>query len=625
MTVNLSYFGGAGWQFFDNNGKLLTGGKLYTYQAGTSTPATTYTDSTGNTAHSNPIVLDSAGRVNEIWLTSGQSYKFVVKTAQDVLIGTYDDIAGINDISDLLSVLAAPTGAGLIGFSHSATPGGNGTVDKKLRQVVSAKDAPFNIKGDGSDEYTSIAAFCDYCLTNGFDMYFPAGTYDVGEHNWPFGQGLGPTSLKDWKNITVYGEGPTTILRTTSVTGADVLQLNGVKNLHFRDLKVTAILNGSAGAGSNGISITDGWDNLTFDRIWVEDCPYVDKGNYPDGGKGFTIQPGEPTTECGTIRATNMYIKNCVFGVDFAWSLPNAVESNKRPAVWIEAQIEKAYIGVIWQDAGGSNTGVDPAYSLNYYVHAQTINCQRDASCGRGLGLDWNINAFANESAADLRKNPNGDVWASWDSVVDTFTCTFAKYSKFYVHGYKPEQNVKATIGGAVNVGFTGTTSDCQMLIDIGGTATTPIVASNLGGNLVEKSIMQFTTKTCTSAEIPDIFYYPTLNNTIIYGAYHHFTGMQVTGAVNFSYDDGIAAYNSLERDGLTMYFKQTGGSGGDLMPWGIKNNSGTKVFGVRQDGGIATTGTASAASVSGLTKAIPIYNMTGTFIGWVPIYTTAV
>lgn len=98
MAVNLSPLGGVGAQFFDNSGNPLTGGKIYTYAAGTTTPQTAYTSSTGSTPHTNPIILDAAGRVpgGEIWLTDGLQYKFVLKTSVDVLIATYDNIVGIN-------------------------------------------------------------------------------------------------------------------------------------------------------------------------------------------------------------------------------------------------------------------------------------------------------------------------------------------------------------------------------------------------------------------------------------------------------------------------------------------------------------------------------------------------
>jgi len=97
MSVSLSLFAGAGWQFLDNNGNPLSGGLLYTYIAGTTTPQATYTTSSGSTPHSNPIVLDSAGRVpagGEVWLPLFSAYKFVLQTAAAVLVGTYDNIPG---------------------------------------------------------------------------------------------------------------------------------------------------------------------------------------------------------------------------------------------------------------------------------------------------------------------------------------------------------------------------------------------------------------------------------------------------------------------------------------------------------------------------------------------------
>ena len=49
MALNLSPLGGAGWQFFDNNGIPLAGGLLYSYAAGTTSPLATYTTSSGVT------------------------------------------------------------------------------------------------------------------------------------------------------------------------------------------------------------------------------------------------------------------------------------------------------------------------------------------------------------------------------------------------------------------------------------------------------------------------------------------------------------------------------------------------------------------------------------------------
>ena len=98
MAVFLSPVGGVAAQFFDNSGNVLTGGKIYTYSAGTTTDQATYTSANGVTFHSNPIILDASGRVpgGEIWLADGVAYKFVIEDSNNVLIGTYDNIVGIN-------------------------------------------------------------------------------------------------------------------------------------------------------------------------------------------------------------------------------------------------------------------------------------------------------------------------------------------------------------------------------------------------------------------------------------------------------------------------------------------------------------------------------------------------
>ena len=79
-------------QFFDANGDPLAGGLLYTYEAGSTTPLTSYTDSTGLIANTNPIVLDSRGEAN-VWL-GADIYKFALYTSVGVLIWTVDNING---------------------------------------------------------------------------------------------------------------------------------------------------------------------------------------------------------------------------------------------------------------------------------------------------------------------------------------------------------------------------------------------------------------------------------------------------------------------------------------------------------------------------------------------------
>jgi hypothetical protein len=113
MSINISAFAGAGAQFSDSNGAPLSGGLIYTYAAGTTTNAVTFTSRTGLTNNTNPIVLDSAGRTPaEIWLTGGSLYKFVLKDSAFVQIGSYDNIPAINDVttvSNLITVAGTNT------------------------------------------------------------------------------------------------------------------------------------------------------------------------------------------------------------------------------------------------------------------------------------------------------------------------------------------------------------------------------------------------------------------------------------------------------------------------------------------------------------------------------------
>lgn len=167
MAVNLSPVGGVAAQFFSNNGAPLTGGKLYTYAAGTTTPQATYTTSAGNVFHSNPIVLDSAGRVpnsGEIWLTDGLNYKFLLKDSNDVLIATYDNISGINSnfiaFTNQQEIQTATAGQTVFNLGINYQPGTNS----------------LSVFVDGVNQYGSGAQYA-YVETNSNTVTFNSGLH----------------------------------------------------------------------------------------------------------------------------------------------------------------------------------------------------------------------------------------------------------------------------------------------------------------------------------------------------------------------------------------------------------------------------------------------------------------
>lgn len=78
--------------FDDINGRPLVGGKLYTYKAGTSTPAPTYRNSAGTELNENPILLNERGEC-VCFLDDGLKYKFVLKDDLENTIWEQDNVS----------------------------------------------------------------------------------------------------------------------------------------------------------------------------------------------------------------------------------------------------------------------------------------------------------------------------------------------------------------------------------------------------------------------------------------------------------------------------------------------------------------------------------------------------
>ena len=91
----LSFLSTARLQEFGNDGRLLNGGKIYSYALGTTTPKATYQDINGEAANTNPVILDSVGSAS-IYLNG--SYTFWLFDENDVQLGSPVDIlGGLND------------------------------------------------------------------------------------------------------------------------------------------------------------------------------------------------------------------------------------------------------------------------------------------------------------------------------------------------------------------------------------------------------------------------------------------------------------------------------------------------------------------------------------------------
>jgi len=88
-------------QYFDDDNKILSGGKVFYFNAGGSTPKTTYSDEAETIANPNPVILDAAGRLPNVFFTG--TAKQVLKDLNDVQIWERDNVGSVEQISDFNS------------------------------------------------------------------------------------------------------------------------------------------------------------------------------------------------------------------------------------------------------------------------------------------------------------------------------------------------------------------------------------------------------------------------------------------------------------------------------------------------------------------------------------------
>ena len=118
-------------QCFNDNlsaGQPLAGGKIFSYQAGTSIQQATFTDATGLSQNTNPVVLDAGGCAS-IWLTSGQSYRFVAQNAAGAQEWVTDQVSGLATTSAAFAQASTTV-------SFSATPTFTATAQQQLFKIT---------------------------------------------------------------------------------------------------------------------------------------------------------------------------------------------------------------------------------------------------------------------------------------------------------------------------------------------------------------------------------------------------------------------------------------------------------------------------------------------------------
>jgi hypothetical protein len=333
MSVTPSPIGGFAAQFFDNNGVILSGGKIYTYAAGTTTPQATYTSASGTTPHANPIILDSAGRVpgGEIWLTDGLVYKFVIETATGILLGTYDNITGVNsnfvNYTVQEEVITATAGQTVFNLSTiNYTPGTNSLsvyIDG-VNQYVG--DSYLETDSDTVTFTSGVHVGGEVKFTTAIQTTTGAVNADIVAYDPPFVGGVATnveTKLAQYISVKDFGAVGDGVADDTAAIQAalDATSTAGVSTTVYvpaGTYKTTATLDVPAnasivGAGIGSVLRPTGCDGLNFlasnavaarrvSDLWI----YADNGV---GFKGINIDLDTPSGSRITgVTFDNLYI-----------------------------------------------------------------------------------------------------------------------------------------------------------------------------------------------------------------------------------------------------------------------------------------------------------------------------
>lgn len=312
-------------QFVDANGVPLVGGKIYTYIPSTTTPKTTWQDSSEGVMNTNPIVLDSLGTAQ---IYGNGQYRFLINDADGNLI--YDALT--QDTLGFLSPQTTPTnGSALIGFLQ---PNGVGrTLYSKLL------DLSFGVKdlgavGDGvADDTIAIQNALNYLNTYGGTLYFPAGKYRITsalsitftftanqDINRPSIKGDGPGNTQiQWDGINDPTVFMMTIKRVETVdspalhahsviSGIAFIPINTGKNQYVSGLKLIKWA---------FIHVRDMWFQALGYGLWADQVitSYFEKIECLNNNYGANFLGAPSSAEAGDIYPDNANtFTSCVMG-----------------------------------------------------------------------------------------------------------------------------------------------------------------------------------------------------------------------------------------------------------------------------------------------------------------------
>ncbi|EPR09758.1 hypothetical protein M527_06420 [Sphingobium indicum IP26] len=256
------------------NGSGLNAGSVYIGIAGQdpeTNPVPVYWDAAGTILATQPLTtiggyIWNAGTPAQIYGPSEYSIRVRDRFGAQVF---YDANVG-GPLADFVASLATSAGAGLVGFSHSASYPAS-TVGKTLQQrFIAITDAPFSAPTDGTS--SCVAAFNAIAALSAGDLhiFIPPGDWVID----------GEVLFTD-KNVTLVGCGPASRLRFTTTTGkirfydtstgSVAKKLNVLNVTLLKDYAATS-LDGSVGieAQWSYTGVIASWEHALFENVTAQ-------------------------------------------------------------------------------------------------------------------------------------------------------------------------------------------------------------------------------------------------------------------------------------------------------------------------------------------------------------------
>jgi hypothetical protein len=289
---------------FDNNNNPLVAGKLFTYQAGTTTKLASYSDSTGLSANTNPVILNARGEAN-VWIPSNVAYKFVLSPATDTdpptnPFWTVDQIVNSQLITLYGGVDTGAANAYVLTFTANFNSLADGIVIYWIPAHANTGPSTINVNGYGvvnivRQDGTPLAAGNILANQVAVIMYKGGQFLLVSSGNvYPAlygGTSTGPANTYALTYAAQYGQYSNGIiiywLPNATNTGASTLNVNGLGALPIVYPNGSALNGGELSSGLMATVVLQGlqWVLLTSGALSFQ------SGTWTPGWTGFSAPP----------------------------------------------------------------------------------------------------------------------------------------------------------------------------------------------------------------------------------------------------------------------------------------------------------------------------------------------